>query len=252
MTTTPDLTKCQKCEALLPAEIANGAAQISRDFGNEIAANSALCPACAEKWDREIENRMIARDKARRQGLVSKLIPELYLATDVSRFPARPHREALNWKFPNGTGLWIEGTSGTRKSRLAYELIRLRILDGTFSSVEIVSGMAFSDLVAAKWADEAQEKAGATAKLARAATSRLLYIDDLDKFRPTTSALNALLYILEERTKHRLPTMITTQANAATLLAKMVEAAKTDHTEPPAILRRLMEHTVRIVTQPPS
>jgi DNA replication protein DnaC len=219
-------------------------------FGAEIAANAALCESCSNEWDQEVNARMKNRDSSRKNGLVSKLIPDLYLATDTSRFPLHPHKTTLNHKFANGTGLWIEGRSGTMKSRLAYELIRLRILDGTFHSAEIISGMAFADLVASKWSDEAQDKASATAKLARATTAKLLYIDDLDKFRATPSALNALLFILEERAKYRLPVMITTQANAGTLLQKMVEAAKTDHTEPPAIIRRLVEHTTRIVTSP--
>lgn len=241
---------CSKCGEELSAETSERATIVARDFGDAVAANAALCDPCSQEWDLEVAQRMDDRERDKRKALVARVIPPLYLATDVSRFPASPHKSALNHKFASGIGLWIEGRSGTQKSRLAYELIRLRVLDGTLRSVEVISGMAFSDLVAAKWSDDAQEKATAVAKLERATSAKLLYIDDLDKFRATATALNALLYILEERTKDRLPVMITTQANAATLLQKMVEAAKSDHTEPPAILRRLMEHTQRIITSP--
>lgn len=239
---------CQQCNGPLDAETISRAREMAELFGDDVFANTAVCESCGKKWDEEVIQRKANQRAAQRQALVASIIPKNYLATNVSKFPVSPHKEKMNWDFPNGIGLWIEGKSGTMKSRLAYEIIRRNLINGAISSVEVLCGMNFSDLIASKWSSEPQEKAGAAARVQRAATNDLLYIDDLDKFRPTPSALNALLFILEERQKNILPILITTQANASTFLKKLADSANDGGTEPSAIVRRIVETTIRILT----
>lgn len=154
------------------------------------------CESCLEA-NEEPE----ATPKIRRLTKWERLCPTGYRNVDESRFPARALESCMAWDPKSGRGLLIRGDSGTGKTTLLWHL--LRALPEPW---ECFDHIGLSMRIADCQRSEEPER-----ELINISSLPLLCIDDLGQAKLTERVEEGLYYLLERRTRERLPTIITTQ-----------------------------------------
>lgn len=243
---TTEYVQCPECGATLPPGEAEAMLPLLEMFGPAAFKRACFCDTCDKARLSEINAERQNAERRNAEVLASRIIPPAY-AENARRIP-KPSTPILAYDFPGGKNLGIAGPSGTYKSTIAYEIMRQRLMDGTFKTAAVIVGPDFSTTVLRQFGDNGADKDAAANSIHHAKKADILYIDDLDKIRPTPTAVSALLSILEARTGHHRPFIYSTQANGATLLKMFATACPADDTAPSAIVRRLMEQTRHITT----
>ena len=244
--------RCPDCGHEHDLEFSNELRSILSFFALEGDAKhpSLFCDICQHKKELAHKEQFYKDSKAEIEVKANKLVPAFY-RENAANIPAGM-RMWLDYAFPASIGLALEGVAGTFKSTLAFEIIRRRIIDRTFRNASILRGPDFSDIVLAQFTARSDAKKDeATNTLNNAKYASILYFDDIDKMRPTPTAISALLGILEFRYSNHKPFIFSTQANRETLLAMLVKASPPDDTSPSAIMRRLVERTKLVITKRP-
>jgi len=123
----------------------------------------------------------------------------------------------------------LHGPTGAGKSRCAWLLLKREFEAGrTVGALNSTAGLTY----AAKYGDSATEVARWIDRLTGV---DLALLDDVFKCKLTDSFEAAVFTIINERTEHRLPIMVTTQDTGRTLLERL----SPDRGE--ALVRRLRE-----------
>lgn len=156
------------------------------------------------------------------------------LATDWLRLPCRRHSEqVMRWR-PGPLGQVLMGDTGTGKTRTLIELLR---------ELWINHAVTFEFIRVTDWRirlDRAHRYGGnGVSQLVRPlCRAQLLALDDFGHGKFTETSLAAIFEIIDYRTSHGLPTLLTTQKSRPTLEA---DFAKVDPATGAAILRRMSE-----------
>ncbi len=132
-----------------------------------------------------------------------KRCPILFQETDMKKLPCpSASKKAMAWKY-GPRGLILHGPTGTGKTRTAWLLIRRLMAENIF-----VRSMTCTDF-GNQLADRFRDREGPTWWLRQVATQACLFLDDLDKCVFTPRVELELLAIVEKRTSHKLPTIVT-------------------------------------------
>lgn len=194
------------------------------------------CDECCDKHlaQRQEELRMaeMAERQARLDRSWEKLCPPLYAQTDLNKLPAelRPAiDQVLQWET-NPTGMILHGASGLGKTRVAMMLLHrlhfagrkvIPLLAGRFAyNCMTLLGKSTEDF--ANWYQSLIE-------------ADVVLLDDLGKERLTERTEVELFNLIEERSQHLRPMLITTNTSGDSLEARFDD----DRAGP--FLRRLRE-----------
>ncbi len=137
---------------------------------------------------------------------------------------------------PGRNGLFIAGPKGTGKTHLAAAIANQLIHQGT-----PVICMTMIDLLERIKRTFAREGADEGAVLTLNKTVPLLVIDDMGKEPPTEWAVSTVYNIINGRYEAYLPTIVTTNYDDKTLVARMTPQATRDSVTAEATIDRLME-----------
>lgn len=210
-----------------------------------ISSTAWPCEECEEKeWEeckereREEKRERIAK---RRNDLIESRIPPLYRDSDVARFPVE-WNEIKDWSPEDEKGLILVGSSGTCKTRMAAEILRrLCLKDGV--NIGFVRASELAKLVRDQFYSEAKVSEKARGALRFLQTIQVLCLDDLGKQANSPTVEEAIFELIEERTSHFLPMIVTVNA-VGDELATMMSA---DRGAP--IVRRLREFCKPVVIE---
>lgn len=159
-----------------------------------VPSEKHLCPACddlqqADSWRR--------------------ICPPLFLHTEVLRLPPQL-ANVLEWQMPCTTGLLLSGPPGAGKTRCAIQL--LRRLHWESWSMVITSGFEFATdcgrgLMDGSWYEQLQQMM----------QTPVLFIDDLDKCKMTETVETQLFGLIDYRSSHMRPLIVTLNSGKAEL-----------------------------------
>ena len=184
------------------------------------------CPPCSrllsekQKFDDDLKK------KAGRELTWLAMCPPIYRNTDVARLPESA-KKVLGWKL-NPKGLMIAGDTGKGKTRAAFLVMEKLHLEGC--SMEIFHGNAFAHQCAINFGEMNGEK-----WIAELARRKVVFFDDLGKFKMTERVEAELFGLIEMRIANLLPVIVTTNLSGEDLKSKMTS----DRGEP--LVRRLRE-----------
>lgn len=211
--------------------------RVCRDCGEEFIDQFVLlprhhCDDCTDKIIAAEAERQRLEVVASRRARFAELVPPLYRQTDKTRLLPVLRDCADKWEY-GAKGLGFVGEAGAGKTRAAT-LILQRMNDAGFS-VAWISATRFAQAAADSFSNDAVERDEAKRIIRRAGRAHLLLLDDLGKERMTDRAEMQLYDLLEHRTGHELPTIWTSNSDAAGLHA-MFSPDRAD-----AMIRRLSE-----------
>lgn len=143
---------------------------------------------------------------------------------------------------PGRNGLFIAGPKGTGKTHLAAAVANQLIQNGT-----PVICMTMIDLLERIKRTFAREGADEGTVLRLYKTVPLLVIDDMGKEPPTEWAVSTIYNIINGRYEAYLPTIVTTNYDDKTLIARMTPKETRDSVTAEATIDRLMEMCIGVV-----
>lgn len=173
-----------------------------------------LCSDC------EAEESRIANQKAQREAEEAararfwSSVPPLYSTTNKTRL-SPVLRETLDSYQYGPMGVAFLGEAGSQKTRAAVLLLE-QIHDSGKSTL-FLSCTALATAAANSFSNSKEEQDTAKAQLRKAYRCDALLLDDIGKNRMTERAEVTLYELLEHRTSHLLPTIWTSNSNAAGL-----------------------------------
>lgn len=199
-------------------------------FG-DITITPTICNGCDDISIKLAEQERAKAIRLKRQARFAEMCPAIYQQTDVARLPKQDKAAAvIEWPF-SPRGLIVSGDSDCGKTRSVWKLIeRLVVEEGR--SVLAMTGTDFARRVAEAYGASAEEGAAFFAQCVKA---DVLFWDDFGKFKVTPRVEDEILDIVEHRTSHGLPILLTTNSNAG----QLKKAFSDDRREP--IFRRLRE-----------
>lgn len=193
-----------------------------------------VCPDCSERQAEIDQRETLQRAGCYREQSWKKFCPVLFQDTNPSSLPS-PHKLQIAQQWQYGRrGLILHGASGRGKSRIAWEILKREFMAGR--SVAVMD-CSFGYAYAAKFATSAAEAAN---WVDHRMTVDLLLFDDVLKVKLTDSVEQALFAIVNSRTEHGLPIIVTTNDTGDSLASRMSDDRG------PALLRRLREFSTSI------
>lgn len=159
-------------------------------------------------------------------------------------YPADPEESTLPGHFI-GRGLILAGDTGAYKTTIACALLA-RTHRTMGWSIDFLNATQFSDAVTDRqaWKDDPALRNRARGKLDAATRAQLLVIDDLGKHQATATVHKQLLHLIEQRTAHCRPTIVTTQLTSAELATSL---AIGDPDTARALVRRLQDYSDTVI-----
>lgn len=174
-----------------------------------------------------------AKERAELRHLeLNVIVPAFCQVTEQSRLPSKELAQALTWathptKQP--LNLLLSGTTGTGKTRIAWEAIKTRYLN-TGTKPMAIGAESFVRRILRE--SELMEKL---------IFQKLLLVDDLGKERTTPTAESAIFELIRERMDNLLPTIYTTNFSPTTLAARFGQRETGE-----AVCRRIKEDSTCI------
>lgn len=198
---------------------------------------TGICMVCDETRVSERRAEVAAQERTLRANRWPDFqLPfgERALATNRSQLPCMRHSElVLRWRLTS-IGLVLAGDTGYGKTRTLIELLKDLWID---------HAVTFEFCRVTDWRiklDRAHRYGGTgVAQLVRPlCRAQLLALDDFGHGKYTETSLAAIFEIIDYRTSHGLPTILTTQKSKDQLIA---DFAKVDEKTGDAIVRRMSE-----------
>ena len=200
---------------------------------------------------RRIEEENTARREAKIRQARWKLesqIGQKLINLDIEHpdIDARAARDFLEWHTKGSdwnednillTNAILTGPSGTGKTRaLGQAAIRYTKRNGAIDTVEWITGYDFAELVSDLGGDKRQESKD---RLAQITFADMLYFDDLGSANFTTARTSRFFRLIDERHKHDLATIFSTNYTTAQL-KKLFAATGETKDDATRILRRII------------
>jgi hypothetical protein len=179
-------------------------------FEGRVIATQRYCESCITRRDHALRQERDQRERARLEDAWEKICPPLFRDTDPDRLPcSRAAREAvLGWQF-GSRGLLVGGPPRLGKTRLLYVLLS-RIHFTERRKISALSATAFSHHVSARFSEGGGKGESFVEELAAVP---VLFIDDIGKGRLTERVEAEFFHIIDVRTTHLRPTLLTTNLN---------------------------------------
>ena len=209
-----------------------------------------------DEWLKAEQRRMIEAEEDRKsEAKIQRDIDELdsvigsaltTLNIEHPDIDAQAARDFLDWhnrshwgKEDNffQTNAILTGPSGTGKTRaLAQAALWYTRENGICEKVEWITGYDFAELVSDLGGDKRQESKD---RLAQITFTNILYFDDLGSANFTTARTSRFFRLIDERHKHDLPTIFSTNYTTAQL-KKLFAATGETKDDATRILRRII------------
>ncbi len=183
-------------------------------FEGRVIASSRFCGECTERHERSRAIERDQRERARLDEAWEKICPPLYRETDPTRLecPEAAQKAVLDWEY-GPKGLLVHGPARAGKTRLVYLLLsRLHHLGK--HRIMALSSTAFSHEIAQRFGSGGGSGEDFVNRLTKVP---ILFIDDFGKGRLTDRVESEFFHVIETRTTHLRPTILTTNYNGETL-----------------------------------
>jgi DNA replication protein DnaC len=182
-----------------------------KEFQNAIKFNPDIREDLESLGSEEVKERLRHGKIRRLHGLWIKICPEMYDETDMSRISINKARSVLAG-FDLSGGLYIHGVAGSCKTRCAWYLMAREFCLG--KTIACLDGFELPMIMRMDF--EAQRE-----RIDEICECDVLLIDDIFKARLTEPQETLLFEILERRTSHKLPFVITAQIRLDKEVAKL-------------------------------
>ena len=196
--------------------------------GRPIVLRPNVCLACAEAGTTS------RSDSAPRKSKWERLCPPLYqrdLPLELER--QRWVSDVLSWQY-GPQGLLVVGNTGTGKTWVMWQLLR-RLLEEGLSAVVLNAVTLRSGLV------NAAREGDTEIYVRRLAGAEVLYWDDFGQTHLSEAASEMLLHLVEQRTSHERPLLLTSQYSGGAL------GSQFQRPEMGAAVRRRINEFCRVV-----
>lgn len=178
-----------------------------------------LTPSICMKCSDAVTARFAAEEKAERLAVrvahFNEMCPPIYRSIDMTR-AVNPAKTTLvaGWTY-NPKGLVISGKPRSGKTRAAWALVRRQFVEEGRS----VAALPADHL--ARLIGEAYGTSGAAGMelFEKLVGVHVLFIDDFGKFKVTARVEDELMAIIEHRTSHMRPIILTTNSDRTSLAA---------------------------------
>lgn len=226
--TTGTITKtCQGCNKPFPFLVT----EAHRNWPMLIPS---YCPSCEDAREREWKRRQEEERFARLEKAWKQLCPPEMQDTNRDRLPQVPLARAMAWR-PQKKGLTLFGDTGLGKTRVLWELLK----ELHFEERE------FLCLRASEFSRKIEEASSYSHDLERLtklyASVPILALDDLGKERRTGRIETTLFDIIDLRSIHQLPTIVTTN-----FVGEQLAERYTDKELGAALVRRLRDYSIPV------
>jgi hypothetical protein len=175
---------------------------------NENIIDQALQMVGSEKnnevipdWDAYIIQRENRKIEEQRKERWNKICPILYRETDENKIKKERLDFVLSWNPHEGKNLWLNGESGTQKTRMAYLLLKQKLFMGY--SVESINAVELGIKMSMPAWD------GREREIDRLSKYSILLIDDLGKEPNTQMVVSGFSLLIEKRYANKKLNIIT-------------------------------------------
>ena len=181
-----------------------------REFGEDgVAIYETLCTPCMVHW-----NKMVLSVGMPKKPKPETPMPELFADTDPKRL-GELGMVATNY-LPCGKGLLIHGSTRKGKTRTAWFIAnRLWNEDNYKYKYLFLTMFELEARIAASWGNSTWDKT-----MLHMTNVPLLFLDDMGKEKMTDRMASCLFALIDQRTMHKRPTIITTNLTGETLLER--------------------------------
>jgi DNA replication protein DnaC len=218
-----EAVKCEFCDTLVPPF----------EFGGYFIYQR-ICSSdkCKEQLRllTEREEQAEARRKAMARNKDFIYPPPAFADTDINQFAPRLRALVESWNYERGS-LIIHGQTRYQKTRAAW-LILIKVQDSGHKCISMT--MRDFELII----EQGYEAGDHAKRLKRVCDIEFLMIDDMGKERPTPRMATDLFQVIDFRTSHKLPTVITTNFDSAGLERRFADV---DRQLASALVARLKE-----------
>ena len=180
-----------------------------REYSENIPVYETLCKPCLVHW-----NKMVMSHGMPKPPKPETPMPELFADTE-------PHRlgelgVVAQSYVPKGKGLLIHGTTRKGKTRTAWYIAnRLWNEDNYKNKYLFLTMFELEARIASSWGNSTWDKT-----MLHMTNVPLLFLDDLGKEKMTDRMASCLFALIDQRTMHKRPTIITTNLTGETLLER--------------------------------
>jgi DNA replication protein DnaC len=181
-----------------------------REYGEDgVAIYETLCTPCMVHW-----NKMVLSVGMPKKPKPETPMPELFSDTETERL-GMLERVAQEWR-PVGRGLLIHGTTRKGKTRTAWYIAnRLWNEDNFKYKYLFLTMFELEARIASSWGNSTWDKT-----MLHMTNVPLLFLDDMGKEKMTDRMASCLFALVDQRTMHKRPTIITTNLTGETLLER--------------------------------
>jgi DNA replication protein DnaC len=181
-----------------------------REFGEDgVAIYETLCTPCMVHW-----NKMVMSFGAPKKPVPETPMPALFADTETERL-GMLERVAQEWT-PQGKGLLIHGSTRKGKTRTAWYIANRLWNDNPYKNKYLFLTMfELEARIAASWGNSTWDKT-----MLHMTNVPLLFLDDMGKEKMTDRMASCLFALIDQRTMHKRPTIITTNLTGETLLER--------------------------------
>jgi DNA replication protein DnaC len=182
-----------------------------REFGEDgIAIYETLCTPCMVHW-----NKMVLSVGKPKEPKPETPMPALFEDTEPERIGEPLGQFAVAWQ-PSGKGLLIHGSTRKGKTRTAWYIAnRLWKTDRYKNKYLFLTMFELEARIASSWGNSTWDKT-----MLHMTNVPLLFLDDLGKEKMTDRMASCLFALVDQRTMHQRPTIITTNLTGETLLER--------------------------------
>ena len=184
-----------------------------REYGeDQVPIFDVFCDACFKAWAKDAEERY--RKFLPKPPKPETPMPDLFADTDPMRM-GELGMIAMHW-LPSGKGLLIHGTTRKGKTRTAWYIANRLWNEDKFKNKYLFLTMfELEARLVASWGKESWDKT-----MLHMTHIPFLFLDDLGKEKMTDRMASCLFALVDQRTMHKRPTIITTNLTGETLLER--------------------------------
>lgn len=184
-----------------------------REYGeDQVPIFDVFCDACFKAWAKDAQERY--EKFLPKPPKPETPMPDLFADTDPMRM-GELGMIAMHW-LPSGKGLLIHGTTRKGKTRTAWYIANRLWNENKFKNKYLFLTMfELEARLVASWGKESWDKT-----MLHMTHIPFLFLDDLGKEKMTDRMASCLFALVDQRTMHKRPTIITTNLTGDTLLER--------------------------------
>jgi DNA replication protein DnaC len=184
-----------------------------REYGeDQVPIFDVFCDACFKAWAKQSQE-MYERFQPKPPKPETPM-PDLFADTDPMRL-GELGMIAMHW-LPSSKGLLIHGTTRKGKTRTAWYIANRLWNENKFKNRYLFLTMfELEARLVASWGKESWDKT-----MLHMTHMPFLFLDDLGKEKMTDRMASCLFALVDQRTMHKRPTIITTNLTGDTLLER--------------------------------